>query len=427
MTTLLKNARIVLKDEIFNGDLFIENQFIKKIGININCEANEVIECKNKFILPGFVDLNCVVTDPGYEYKENLSTLTKAALAGGFTTVLAQPNTNPFVETKMAVEYVRNKFADESILDLKIAGSLTKNEILEEEIAEICEMRSAGISALSDGNRSIMNLSLLNDILKYCELVDIPVFLSSIQRELVGDRFVIEGPTSTLLGLEPIPKQAQDIALATNIVLARDKNVNVHLVNLTSRTALEIFSDARKNNIKLSASVPAHYLGVSEDELQTFNSVYKVMPSLRSKDDNKAVVEYILSGDIDCLTSGHRPETIDTKMLHLGSASYGCSSIETAFLYAYNILVIENHMDFVKFINLFTYNPARILQMDNKGEIKEGNIANLVMFDEDDRYVVDSKNFYSKAKYSMIEGAELKGRIQEIFIRGTRINIEELK
>lgn len=426
MTILLKNARIVLKDKIFNGDLLIENQIIKKIDVNIKDDAREIIECKNKFILPGFIDLNCVVTDPGYDYKENLATLTKGALSGGFTTILAQPTMNPFLESKMAVEYVRNKFINESILDLKIAGSLTKNEILEEEIAEICEMRSAGISALSDGNRSIMNLALLNDILKYCELVDIPVFLSSIQRELVGDKFVIEGPTATLLGLDSIPKQAQDIALATNIIMARDKNINVHLVDLTSRTALETLSYAKKRNSRITSSVAAHYIGVSDDKLQTFDSVYKLMPSLRTIDDNRAVVEHIISGDIDCITSGHRPETIDTKKLHLGSASYGCSTIETAFLYAYTILVVENDMDFVEFIKLFTVNPARILQIENKGEIKEGNIANLVVFDESEDYVVEAKKFYSKAKYSMIEGSKLKGKIESVFVNGTHIDIDGL-
>ncbi len=426
MKTLFKNARIVLKDDIFKGDLLIENKLIKEIGINLKPNNATVVDLKNQYILPGFVDLNCVVTDPGYDYKENLATLTKAALAGGFTTILAQPNTHPFVESKMAVEYVKNKFAAESILDLKVAGSLTKNEILEEEIAEIYEMKRAGISALSDGARSIMNIGLLNEILKYCELVDIPVFLSSIQRELVGERFVIEGPTATLLGVDAIPKEAQNIALATNIILAKDKDINVHFNNVTSRDALEIYANSKKNKPGLTASVSAHYIGISEEKLQSFNSVFKIMPCLRTKDDTQAVIEYIMSGDIDCITSGHRPETIDTKKLHLGSASYGVSSLETAFLYSYNKLVVENNLDFNKFINLFTLNPARILQLKNKGEIKVGNVANLVVFDENDSYLVDSKQFKSKAKYSMFDGELLKGRIKDVYINGMYVNQDEL-
>ncbi len=426
--TLFKNARIVLRDEIFSGDLLIEDHIIKEIGKSIQCnEKNvEIVDCENKYILPGFIDLNCTVTDPGYDYKENLATLTKAAIAGGFTTILAQPNTNPFLESKMAVEYVRNKFSNESILDLRIAGSLTKNEILEEEIAELNEMKKAGIAALSDGGRSIMNIKLLNEILKYSELIQLPILLSSIQRELVGDNFVIEGPTATLIGVEPVPKQAQDIAIATNIILARDKNVEVHLNNLTSRTALEIYSDAKEKNSKLTSSVSAHYIGVSEDKLQTFNTVYKIMPCLRSKDDNAAVVEYILNDTIDCITSGHKPEPIDSKKLHLGSASYGVSTLETTFLYAYNKLVLENNLDFIKFVNLFTYNPAKIIKADNKGELKVGNIADLVIFDETGEYLVDSKKFYSKAKYSMVEGEILKGRINNVYIRGQKIDLDEL-
>ncbi len=426
--TLFKNARIVLSDEIFSGDLLIENHIIKEIGKNIQCsEKNvEIIDCENKYILPGFIDLNCTVTDPGYDYKENLATLTKAAIAGGYTTILAQPNTHPFLESKMAVEYVRNKFANESLLDLRIAGSLTKNEILEEEIAELNEMKKAGIVALADGGRSIMNIKLLNEILKYCELIQLPILLSSIQRELVGDNFVVEGPTATLIGVEPVPKQAQDIALATNIILARDKNVEVHLTNLTSRTALEIYSDAKNKNKKLTASVSAHYIGISEDELQSFNTVYKIMPCLRSKDDNKAVVEYILDDTIDCITSGHRPEPIDSKDLHLCSASYGASTLETTFLYAYNKLVIENNLDFVKFVNLFTLNPARIIKADNKGEIKVGNIADLVIFDDKGEYKVDSKKFYSKAKYSMIEGQNLEGKICGVYLKGEQIVVDEI-
>ncbi len=426
--TLFKNARIVLRDEVFSGDLLIEDHIIKEIGKNLQCsdKNTEIIECENKYILPGFIDLNCTVTDPGYDYKENLATLTKAAIAGGFTTILAQPNTSPFLESKMAVEYVRNKFANESILDLRIAGSLTKNEILEEEIAELNEMKKAGIVALSDGGRSIMNIKLLNEILKYSELIQLPILLSSIQRELVGDNYVIEGATATLIGVDPIPKQAQDIAIATNIILARDKNVEVHLNNLTSRTALEIYSDAKKKNNQLTSSVSAHYIGISEDKLQTFNSVYKIMPCLRSKDDNAAVIEYILDENIDCITSGHKPEPIDSKKLHLGSASYGVSTLETTFLYAYNKLVIENNLDFVKFVNLFTLNPAKIIKADDKGEIKVGNIADLVIFDDDGEYTVDSKKFYSKAKYSMLEGEVLKGNICDVFIKGKKIDLDEL-
>ncbi len=425
MQKIFKNAKIVLRDEIFSGDLLIENDIIKKISKNVSEENAEVIDVEGKYILPGFIDLNCVVTDPGYDYKENLKTLTKAAIAGGFTTILAQPNTNPFVETKMAVEYVKNKFINESILDIKIAGSLTKNEILEEEIAEIYEMKTAGISALSDGTRSIMNINLLNEILKYCELVDIPVFLSSIQRELVGDKFVIEGPTATLLGLESISKEAQNIALVTNIILAMDKDVHVHFNNITARKALEIYSYYNKDAHRFTSSVSAHYIGVEEDKLQSFNSVYKIMPCLRSKDDNAAVLQHILSGDIDCITSGHRPETIDTKKLHLGSASYGASTLETTFLFAYNKLVIENDLDFVKFIKLFTINPAEILRISDKGEIKEGNIANLVIFDEKDSYLVEAKNFKSKAKYSMHEGELFKGRILDVYINGEKVDLTE--
>ncbi len=426
--TLFKNARIVLSDEVFSGDLLIEYHIIKEIGKDIKCNEKdvEVIDCENKYILPGFIDLNCTVTDPGYDYKENLATLTKAAIAGGFTTILAQPNTNPFLESKMAVEYVRNKFANESILDLRIAGSLTKNEILEEEIAELNEMKKAGIVALSDGGRSIMNIKLLNEILKYSELIQLPILLSSIQRELVGDNFIIEGPTATLIGVDPVPKQAQDIAMATNIILARDKNVEVHLTNLTSRTALELYTGARNKNEKLTCSVSAMYIGISEDELQSFNTVYKIMPCLRSKDDNAAVVEYILNETINCITSGHKPEPIDSKKLHLGSASYGVSSLETTFLYAYNKLVLENDLDFVKFINLFTVNPAQIIKADNKGEIKVGNIADLVIFDENGEYKVDSKKFYSKAKYSMLEGQVLKGEISSVYIKGEKIIVDEL-
>ncbi len=428
MKTLLKNARIVLKDEIFTGDLLIENKYIREIGKNLKNHNATIVDLKNKYILPGFVDLNCVVTDPGYDYKENLKTLTRAAIAGGFTTILAQPNTHPFVESKMAVEYVKNKFAAESILDLKIAGSLTKNEILEEEIAEIYEMKRAGISALSDGTRSIMNIGLLNEILKYCELVDLPIFLSSIQRELVGDKFVIEGPTAALLGLDAIPKEAQDIALATNIILSKDKDINVHFNNVTSRNALEIYASqrAKVDNKRLTASISAHYIGINDEKLQTFNSVYKIMPCLRSSDDNDAVIEYLMSGDLDCITSGHRPEPIDTKKLHLGSASYGVSTLETAFLYSYNKLVIENNMDFNKFVNLFTLNPATILKLKNKGEIKEGNIANLVIFDENDSYLVNAKEFKSKAKYSMIDGDLLQGKILDVYINGQHVNPSEL-
>ncbi len=421
--TILRNAKIVLKDKIVEGDIFIKNHLIHEIGKDLEHEGAEVIDCTNKYILPGLIDLHCFVTDPGFDYKDSLKTLTQACLKGGFTTILAQPTTNPFLDNKMAVEYVRNKLVSESVIDIKVSGSLTSDRDGDEKIAELNEMKSAGVSAYSDCNKSISNINLLNNILKYCTILDLPVFLSSINKNITGDRFIVEGATATLIGADPIPKEAQDLALGANVILSKTKDLKVHINNITSRTALDIYRATQRVSENYTASVSAHYTALNEEKLASFDTVYKIIPCLRSEDDRLAVIEAIKDGTIDCITSGHRPETASSKNRHLTSASYGVSTIETAFLVAYNTLVLENDLDFVKFIRLFTYNPAKVLRIEKKGQIKVGNIADLVIFDENDSYTVEAKKFASKAKYSMFEGETFKGRIQTVFVRGTRFEV----
>jgi len=421
-TLLIKNGTIFTHDKtIYNMDLLIEGDKITAIEANIIPGDNwPVIDATGLYIIPGLVDMHCDLCEPGYDYKEDYESAGESAINGGFTTLTNNPNTDPVIDNKAIVEYVLTKSKKECPVNVYPYGSLTKG-CNGNEIAEIGEMQLAGIVAASDGDNAIENTSLLKSILQYCSMFDIPIILHNEDQSLSNGHGVNDGLISTQLGILGAPEVAETVALSRNLLLAEAYNVHLHVCHISTKRSVELIRSAKKNGVKVTAETSPQYFTMDETSLLDFNAYGKVNPPLRTKDDVQAILKGISDGTIDVISSDHKPDTIDSKDIEFELASYGISSFETAFSLAYTRLVDTKLITMEQLVQKMSYKPSQILAIP-KGKIALDAVADLVIFDPNASFLVEARNFESKANYSPYDGMILKGLIKYTIVGGKKYN-----
>ncbi len=425
MRTLIKNASVFNKDGVLEiVDIYIDYGEIIEIGKNLNYNIPEYIDVKEKYVFPGLIDTSCKICDPGFENKEDIASASKSAIKGGFTSLTASPDTMPVIDDKTVVKYIENKAKELSYVNIFQYGGMTKG-LLGNQMAEIGEMKRAGIVAISDGGKAFYDALLLSNVLKYATMFDIPVITFCEDKSVSGDGVINKGIISTQTGLRGIPRESEEITLARNLILAKYANSRIHIANISTKGSVELIRQAKKDGIKVTCDTCPHYFTLTEDSLENYNTFCKVKPPLRTKSDVEAIIEGIFDGTIDIISSGHSPSTIEQKTCEFESASYGISSLETAFLISYNALVIERKMSIINLIEKFTLNPAKFLNLSNKGNIEIGMSGDLFIFDIDAENQITAENFASKAKFSPYDGMKLKGKVLGTIVNGRIMYLQE--
>lgn len=424
MRTLIKNG--VITDEKGKErlcDILIEDGKILQIAKEINTDSPGMDAEKN-YVIPGLIDMNCDICDPGYENKEDILSVSKAAAKGGFTSITCQPKTFPVIDNKTVVSYILSRRKRQSSVNIFVYGSMTKG-LENNEIAEIGEMVNAKIVGLSDGGKCISNAFLMRNILLYSKMFDIPVITMCEDENIARDGVINSGQASTLYGLKGIPKEAEEIIAARNIVLAEHTDAKLHISSVSTEGTVELIRSAKKRGVKVTCETQPHYFTLTEKSIKGYNTFVKVKPPLRTEKDVEAIIKGIKDGTIDVISTGHSPNTIDTKYLEFDLASYGISSLETAFSLSYTALVRAGHISLYDLIEKFSINPASILKLKDKGQIKEGCDADLVIFDKNTPYNIKAGKFASKSKYSPYDNQEVYGKILFSFVKGEIIYSEE--
>lgn len=419
MKMLIKNALIVSggvkKDKL--KDIFIKNGIIEKIGVNFNEEADQIIDAKGNLILPGFIDLNCKICEAGYENEGNIIMLTNSGAKGGFTSLTTCSSTNPIVDSKTIVEYIYSKTKEKGIINLFPYGNMTRGG-RGEEIAEIGEMILAGAVAISDGGKSISNSALLRDIFTYSKMFDVPLITSCIENEISKGGIVNYGYMATKLGLLGIPREAEEIEVSKNIILSKYTGAKVHISSVTTKGAVDIIRQAKKEGVKITCGTCPHYFALTEDSIENYNTFAKIIPPLRTHDDNIAIKEGLKDGTIDIITSGHMPALEEKKKTEFENAEFGISGLEVCFPITNTEFIKRENLKIEDITMIMSKKPAEILGLKSKGEIKEGFDADLVFINENEKDIICSKKFLSRAKYSIYEGKEVYGKILKCIVRG---------
>jgi len=405
MNLLIKSAKIIDPNSPFNQqvvDVLIEKGVISQIAANIEADA-EVIDGEGKFISPGFFDLNCNIGELGLETKEDLYTGTKAAAAGGFTGVALMPNTIPPVHSKAEIEYLLNR-ATKNLVDVYPLGAISyKRE--GKDLAEMYDMYLSGAKAFTDGNRPVQDAGLMERALLYAQGFDALVFSYPEDTAIAGKAKVNEGEVSTLLGMKGIPPLAEELMIARDLYLAEYTGSKIHFSTISTTRSVELIREAKRKGIEVTCDVAVHHLVLTDEALLGFDSLYKVKPPLRTRDDVNALLNGLKDGTIDAIVSQHTPHEVEFKDVEFEVAEFGIIGLQTALS-----LALKTGLDINLIVEKLAINPRSILNIDIP-VIAEGQAANLVLFDAGAEWEYTKNNNRSKSYNSPFIGQHLKGKV----------------
>ncbi len=422
MKTLLKNCRVVspgFQEEALY-DIYVVNGIIEEIGKNLKADAERVMDIDGNTVLPGLIDMHCNICDPGFEYLEDIETVSRSAARGGFTTITCEPNTNPAIDNKTVVEYIVSKSKNHALVNIYPYGSMSIG-CKGQEMAEIGEMYEAGIVGVSDGDELTDEASFLRNVMRYVKMFDLPVITHCEDRGLSGKGVMNEGFTASYLGLAGMPREAEEVMVARNIILAENTGARLHIAHVSTKGSVQLMREAKKRGAKITGETCPHYFLLTEEAVGNYNTLAKVNPPLRTQEDVEAIQKGIADGIIDVIASGHSPSNEGDKNKVFHSAVYGISSLETAFALSYTGLVKSGLISLANLVDFMSIRPAKILKLENKGSIAKGKDADLIVVDFRQGYRIDPRHFASKAKFSLFADWEVQGRVIYTMVGGRLI------
>ncbi|MDD5698682.1 MAG: dihydroorotase [Victivallaceae bacterium] len=376
----------------------------------------EKIDVSGLVVAPGFIDLHVHLRQPGSSAAETIATGTRAAAAGGFTAVVAMPNTNPPVDTVATVEYLRYYAEKNGVVKIHPCGCMT-NGFAGQEMAALGSLKNAGIAAISDDGRCIQNHDLMKHIVEYAKALELPILDHCEDEILKGGGVMHEGVWSVLLGMKGMSPVAEELMVARDIIFARMIDWKIHLQHLSTKGSVEQVRAARKRGIPVTAEVTPHHLALTDEYIKKFDSDYKVNPPLRSPEDRQALLEGLADGTITVIATDHAPHTPTSKLVEFDYAPFGIIGLETAVPVTLRELYHSGILSLRDFVAKFTVGPAEVLGFDNRG-LKPGCEADITIIDLQREVTVDANKFRSKSRNTPFNGLTFKGKAVATVVDG---------
>ena len=424
MKILIKGGRVLdpanKRDEVL--DVLINDGKIEKVEKNIEENADKVINAENKWVTPGLIDLHVHLREPGYERKETIATGTRAAAMGGFTTVCCMPNTMPVTDNEIMIEYIKMKAEREGAVNVFPIGAITKGQ-KGEELADIGKMANVGACAISEDGRSVEKASLLKTAMKYAMMFNLPVFSHCEDLSLVGKGVMNAGDQASLLGLNGISDDSEEVIVSRDMILAQSVGAKLHLCHMSTKGCVQLIKEAKARGVNVTAEVTPHHFTLCDEDITDYDANYKMNPPLRAREDVQALKEAIRDGIIDTISTDHAPHHTDEKNCEFEKAANGIIGLETALPLAITELVEQGYLTPYQLIEKMSANPAKILGCD-KGTLSVGADADVTVIDPECEYVIDIEKFVSKAKNSPFGGRKVKGKALYTIVGGD-IKVEE--
>lgn len=416
---LLKNASVVLADGVKKADILIENGKIAKIAPTI---AGEGRDLKGLTVFPGLIDMHVHLRDPGFEKKENIESGSRAAVKGGFTQICCMPNTKPVIDNKVVVSYILNRAREVGLCKVHPIGAITEGQE-GEALSAIGGMKAAGIVALSEDGKTVVNTKLMANAMQYASDFGLKCLCHCEDKALVDGGVVNEGYNSTLTGLKGSIRAAEDIIIAREICLAESLDLPVHICHVSTYSGVRLIREAKKRGVKVTAETCPHYFILTDDAIVGFDTDAKVNPPLREEKDRLAIIEGLKDGTIDCIVTDHAPHHYDDKHVEFDSAAFGISGIETSFALSYTALVKGGEITLEELAAKMSGAPADILNLEG-GKIEVGAPADLTVVDLNEEWTIDPADFVSKGKNTPFKGRTVTGRVKLTVVDG-EIKYEE--
>ncbi|MEE8476422.1 MAG: dihydroorotase [Myxococcota bacterium] len=414
---LIRGGRILdppaHRDE--RADLLIEGGVIAEIAENLEVPGSEVIDAAGAWVSPGFIDLHSHLREPGQEYKEDIASGGRSAVAGGFTAVACMANTHPANDDPAMTDFILDRALRDSparVYPIAAATMGLEGEVMTEMVALV----AAGAVAFSDDGKTIMDSGVMRRVLEYSRLVGVPVIVHCEDRTLVADGVVNEGPVSTRLGLPGNPAVAEIIHIDRDLALAGMTGAELHVAHVSTAGGVESIRRARERGIQVTAEVTPHHLTLTDEAVLGFNTHMKVAPPLRSREDVRACREGLADGPIDAIATDHAPHAMHEKELEFTLAPPGMIGFETAAAVVLD-LVRDGELTPLELMRRMSTNPARILRRPG-GSLAIGSPADVVVLDPERRWTYDPVKGYSKSRNSPWSGETLTGRVVATLVEG---------
>lgn len=398
------------------ADVLIENGIISAVGTALKAPAGAtIIQAKGQLVLPGFVDLHVHFREPGFEYKETIQSGTAAAVAGGFTTVCAMPNTNPVNDNQAVTEFMLERARAAGNAHLYPIGAITKKSE-GKELAEIGDLRRSGCVAISDDGKPVMNSLVMRRAMEYARAFDVPVVDHCEDLHLSEGGCMNEGLVSTELGLPGIPSAAEDVMVARNVSLAELTGARLHLAHISTAGSVRMVREAKARGLKVTAEACPHHFTLTEELTRGYNTHAKMNPPLRTLQDVQAIKEGLRDGTIDVIATDHAPHATQEKQLEFTEAPFGIVGLETALSLTL-ALVDEGVLTLESAVEKLSTAPAKAFSL-NAGTLAVGAPADVAIVDPNRQWQVDPARFRSKSRNTPFAGWKVKGQVTTTIVSG---------
>ena len=418
MTILIKNGRLINPSENLDKvmDIFVEDGIIKEKAESIEKQADTVIDAAGCYVMPGLIDLHVHFRDPGLTYKEDIETGSKAAAKGGFTTVCCMPNTKPVVDNVETVKYIIEKGEKTGLTNVLPVGAVTKN-IAGVEITDVEELKKAGICAISEDGKSVMNSGVYRKAMKNAAKANVPVLAHCEDINLVEGGVINLGDKSSELGVKGISNAVEDVIAMRDIMLAKETGATLHLCHCSTKDSVEMVKRAKEEGIKVTAEVCPHHFSMCSDDITSNDGNFKMNPPLRAREDMKALIKGLQDDIMDVISTDHAPHSAEEKAKDLEHAPFGIVGLETSVALTVTNLVKKGYLTPMQMAAKMSYNPAKVLGIP-KGTLDEGKIADITIIDPDKEYTIDVNTFESKGKNTPFDGYKVSGEVEYTILNG---------
>ena len=406
---LIKNGRVIdpanARDEI--ADVLLEDKNILGVGRSLDAAGAEVFDAAGMAVAPGFIDMHVHLREPGFEHSETIETGSRAAAAGGFTSICAMPNSAPVNDNPTVTRYIIERARRHAAVNVFPIGAITEDSA-GEKLAAIGSMKSSCVVAISDDGRPVMNARVMRRAMETARSFDLPVIDHCEDLHMSAGGDMHEGRESTRLGLRGIPASSEDVMVARDILLAEITGARFHVAHISSRRSVELVAEARARKLPVTCEATPHHIALSDEDMAPYDSNYKMKPPLRSRGDVSGVIGGIVSGVVDAIASDHAPHPGSEKMQEFEKCPFGIIGLETALGIALEVLVHGGKISLPRLVELFTVGPARILKL-NRGTLSPGAPADVTIFDPELKWTYDVNASFSKSKNTPFDGRTFRG------------------
>ncbi len=417
MKTLIRNGRVI--DPANNidmvQDILIENGTITQLGVEIDASDGDIIDATGMLVTPGLIDIHTHLRDPGLEYKEDIVSGTRAAAAGGVTSLTCMPNTSPVNDTLAITKYIIDKAREEGSANVYPIAAISKG-MKGETLTEMGELKAAGCVGFSDDGRPVTSGELMRRAFEYADTFNAPLLSHAEDLSLVGDGVMNDGPVATELGLKGIPWVAEDAATAREIMLAEFTGGRLHMCHVSTKGSIELVRQAKARGVRVTCEVAPHHFTLTDEAVRGYDTNAKMNPPLRSQADVDAVRAGLADGTVDAIATDHAPHHFDEKNVEFAIAMNGIVGLESLLPLTLK-LVEDGVIDLNRAIALMTNQPAKVIDID-RGHLSVGAVADIAVIDPQLDWTLTEESLHSKSKNSPFIGWEMKGAAIKTLLAG---------